>query len=194
MTAPGRPPIPPPPPSLPSRLRAWVRRQDRAGRRGALLVGTVLAGAAVAWTLVALLGFWLQPRFTVLELAAQRLAPDPASAQPAREEVARFGAFDRGYAVQFPTPDGGLDRIIDRARRQRWLVVARDGPDRVAMEREGVAATVVAGPATTVAQTRVAAWVRIRQRQARTAAAVVGGAAAVAWIWRQIRRRPRPVR
>lgn len=194
MTAAGRPPIPPPPPSWRSRLRAWVRRQDRAGRRAALLVGAGLAGAALAWTLAALLGFWLQPRFTVLELAAQRLAPDPASAQPAREDVGRFGAFDRGYAVQFPTPDGGLDRVVDRARRLRWRVVGPIGPDRVRLEREGVAATVAAGPSTTVARTRVAPWVRVRQRQARAAAAVLGGIAAVAWLWRQVRRRPRVVR
>ncbi|HEX6254417.1 MAG TPA: hypothetical protein VFZ70_01270 [Euzebyales bacterium] len=150
-------------------------------------------GGLLAWLLVGGLGLLLQPRFTVLELAAQRLAPASGDVQPPVEQVAPDGAFDRGYTVRFPTPEGGLGTLLDQARRQRWRVVATPGGGRATLDREGVVAVVRAGPAVTTVRTRVASWVRSRQRWARRLAAVIGAVLATGWVWRQIRRRPRAI-
>jgi hypothetical protein len=150
-------------------------------------------GAVLAWLVVGGIGLWLQPRFTVLELAARRLAPDEGDAQPPVEQVTPNGAFDRGYIVRFPTPPGGLDVVLHHARAQRWRVVDRAGRDRATLDREGVVAIVRVAPVATTVRTRVASWVRNRQQAARRIAAVVGGALASGWVWWQIRRRPRAV-
>jgi hypothetical protein len=185
--------IPPPPPSLRQRARARIRRLDRAGHRPTLLAAGVAGGALVTWLLVALTGLWLQPRFTLLELGAQRLAPDVDAAQPPVEQVERYGAFDRHYAVRFPTPGGGLPAIVANARRLRWDVTTM-APDDAVLHRDGVTATIsVEGPDTRV-QTRVAAWVRTRQRQAQVVAVLLGAVLGGWSVWSQVRRRPRPVR
>ncbi|MBW3605872.1 MAG: hypothetical protein KY460_13405 [Actinobacteria bacterium] len=182
--------VPPPPPSRRDRLRAWLRRLDRDGRRPVVLVGAAVVGAALAVTVAAAVGVLVQPRFTVLELASQRLVPDDRSAQPPVEHVAPFAAFDRRYTVRFETPDGRLGDVIDRAVRQRWTVVARSG-DTVTLERDGVRATVVAAGPTTRITSRVAASVRTAQRWSRIVACVLGGLWGLWWVWRQLHARPR---
>lgn len=188
-----RGPIPPPPPSWRQRARAWIRRLDRAGHRSALLLAGVIGGALVSWLLVTVVGLLLQPRFTLLELGAQRLAPEADAAQPPVEQVERYGAFDRRYAVRFPTPDGGLSAVIVNARRLRWEVINTTA-DRAVLSREGVTAIVSVEGAVTRVQTRVAAWVRTRQRQAQAAAALLGAVLGGWSMWVQVRGRPRPVR
>ncbi|HSJ47063.1 MAG TPA: hypothetical protein VK923_20520 [Euzebyales bacterium] len=186
-------PIPPPPPSLRQRAGARIRRLDSAGHRPTLLVAGVVFGALVTWLLVTVIGLWLQPRFTLLELGAQRLAPDVDAAQPPVEQVEHYGAFDRRYAVRFPTPDAGLPAVVAHARRLRWDVSA-SGLDRAVLNREGITATLsVDGPETRV-QTRVAAWVRTRQRQSQVVALLLGAVLGGWSVWTQVRRRPRPVR
>lgn len=190
-----RPPgVPHPPPSRRARLVAWLRRLDRAGHGWTLIVAAALVGGLAALLVATLAGLWLQPRFTVLELAAQRLAPQGAQAQPPVEEVTAYAAFDRHYVVEFPTPVAGLPAVVDLAREQRWQV--RDGPDggAVALERGGVRADVTVAGRTTRVETSVATWVRIRQEQARWAALAIGALVSAVWVWRQITRQPRLVR
>jgi hypothetical protein len=175
------------------RLRSWLRRRDRQGRRVQVLATAAVLGGVLAWLIVGGVGLWLQPRFTVLELAAQRLAPDVGAAQPPVEQVATNGAFDRAYTVRFPTPAGGMDAVLDHATTQRWRVVDRSPRGRTVLHREGVVATVRVGPAVTTVRTRVSAGVRDRQRTSRRLAAAVGAALASGWVWRQVRGRPRAV-
>jgi len=192
-SGPSRVPIPPPPPSWWQRAGVRIRRLDRAGHRTALLVSGMVGGALVAWLTAAVIGLWLQPRFTLLELGAQRLAPDVDVAEPAVEQVDRYGAFDRRYAVRFPTPDGGRREVVANARRLRWDVTTTS-PDRVVLHRDGIAATVSVGRSQTLVQTRVAGWVRTRQRQAQVVAVVLGAALGVRSMRVHLRRGPRPVR
>lgn len=182
--------VPPPPPSRRDRLRARLRRLDRDGRRPVVLVGAAVVGVALALILATVIGVLVQPRFTVLELAAQRLVLEDGNAQPPVEHVDPFSAFDRRYTVRFDTPDGGLGDVIDRAVRQRWTVVARSD-DAVTLERDGVRAAVVAAGTTTRITTRVAASVRTTQRWSRTVAGVLGGLWGLWWTWRQLQARPR---
>jgi hypothetical protein len=181
---------PPPPPSWRERVAATVRRLDRRGWRVTLLAGAAAAGAAVAFALVAAAGLLLQPRFTVLELAAQRLPPPQVQAQPPVETVAPGGAFDRAYVVKFPAFPGVLDDVVDRARGQRWTVVRR-GDRAVVLQREGVRAAVTVDGATVEVRAAVAPSVRTRQRQARIVATGAGAVAAPALLWWWLRRRPR---
>jgi hypothetical protein len=192
-TDPRRGRVPPPPPSWSARLRSWVRRLDRRGARWQLLGAATVLGGVVGWLAVGGLGLLLQPRFTVLELAAQRLAPESGDAQPPVELVGPDGAFDRGYTVRFPTPSGGLMSLLDRAAAQRWRVVSRSRPGQATLEREGVVAVVRAGPAVTTVRTRVAARVRDLQRLARRVGLVAGALLAAGWVWQQVRRHPRAV-
>lgn len=187
------PPVPPPPPGRRVRLEAWLRRTARGGHGRALIAAATVLGALIGLVIATLVGLLLQPRFTVLELGAQRLAPGGLDAQPPIEQVADFSAFDRHYTVEFATPPGGRAAVVDHARRQRWQVIARGADDTVRLERDGVRADVtVAGDVTTV-ETRVARWVRTRQRQAQILALVVGGLWAGVAVWRVIRRQPRLV-
>lgn len=183
----------PPPPSWRRRARARIRRLDRAGHRPALLLAGVVGGALASWLLASLIGLWLQPRFTLLELAAQRLAPEVDAAQPPVEQVGRHNAFDRRYAVRFPTPSGGLPAVVANARTLRWDVTTTSS-DRAVLHREGVTAIVAVQGPDTRAQTRVAAWVRTRQRQAQAAATLLGAVFGGWSVWAQVRGRPRPVR
>ena len=185
------PGVPPPPPSRRARLSAWLRRKDRAGHGWRLVAAGAVIGGVVGLLVATLVGVWLQPRFTVLEVAAQRLAPEGLEAQPPVEEVAEYAAFDRHYTVEFPTPAGRLSTIVNHARRQRWEIL--DGPEagEVALERRGVRADVVVATDTTRVETRVATWVRVRQRQARWLALLGGAVAGGVWVRREISRRPR---
>ena len=185
--------IPPPPPSWRQRARVRIHRLDRAGHRPTLLLAGVVGGALLAWLLATGIGLWLQPRFTLLEVGAQRLAPDVDAAQPPVEQVQHHGAFDRRYAVRFPTPYGGLPAVVGNARRLRWDVTTT-ASDRVVLHRDGVTATVSVEGSDTRVQTRVAVWVRTRQRQGRVVAALLGAALGGWSVWAQVRRRPRPVR
>jgi hypothetical protein len=192
---PGHPPtpIPPPPPSRLHVVRSWIRHQARAGHRGVVVAEGAVCAALLAGVLATALGLLLQPRFTVLELGAQRLAPEQQTAQPPIEQVGRYEAFDRRYIVRFPAPSGGLPAVLTHARRQRWTVRARDGTRHAVLERDGVVAVVDVSGGTILAETRVAAWVRVRQRQARWGAVVLGGLLGGLWVWAQVRRRPRSV-
>jgi hypothetical protein len=185
-----RPAVPPPPPTRRARLRAWVRRRDRAGQRPLLVAVGALVGLVAAVSLAVVTAALLQPRFTILELGAQRLAPDDPSAQPPLEEVGRYGAFDRRYVVVVTTPEGGLPAIVDQAERQRWTVVAHGGASAT-LERGGVTATVEVRAATTRITTRVADEVRARQRIGVVAAAVAGPIIGAGWVWSQLRGNPR---
>lgn len=150
----------------------------------------LLAAGLVALVAAAL----LQPRFTVLELSAQRLAPDDPSAQPPLEQVDGYAAFDRRYVVDVTTPDGGLAAIVDRARRQRWRVVtvgAGAGAGTAGLERGGVAATISVQGARTRITTRVADDVRARQRAGVVLGSLAGLLAGVWWVWWQLRGNPR---
>lgn len=153
----------------------------------------MLGGALLAGLAATVIGLWLQPRFTLLELGAQRLAPEVDEAQPPVEQVHRYAAFDRRYAVRFPTPDGGLAEVVTNASRLRWEVTAR-ASDRVMLHRDGIVATVSVRPSQTLVRTRVAGWVRARQRQAQVVAVVLGAVLGGWSIWTKLRRRPRPVR
>jgi hypothetical protein len=152
----------------------------------------MLAGALLAWLTATVIGLWLQPRFTLLELGAQQLAPDAGQAQPPVEQVDRYGAFDRRYAVRFPTPDGGRREVVANAGRLRWEVTTTSS-DRVVLDRDGIAAIVSVGPTETLVQTRVAGWVRTRQRQAQVVAVVLGGVLGLRSIRVQLRWRRRPL-
>lgn len=149
-----------------------------------LLVGGVVA------VVVAVV---LQPRFTALELSAQRLAPDDSSAQPPEEQVGPYDAFDRRYVVDVATPDGGLAAIIDGARRQRWRVVTPGTAvgGTAALERGGIAATVSVRDGTTRITTRVADDVRARQRAGVAGGSLAGLVAGAWWVGRQLRGNPR---
>lgn len=143
----------------------------------------------IAGLAVALAGVLLQPRFTVLEVAAQRLVPDGVSAQPPVEEVAPLRAFDRRYAVRFALPpDTGVRAVVAVAREQRWRVVEH-GDGQVVLEREGVRATVTTAGGGALVRTQVAPWVR-RSQDVAVWVAVVGGAlAGGGGLWRWLRRR-----
>jgi HAMP domain-containing protein len=149
-----------------------------------LLVGGVVAVVAAVV---------LQPRFTALELSAQRLAPDDPSAQPPQEQVGPYDAFDRRYVVDVTTPDGGLAAIIDGARRQRWRVVTTGtaAGGTAALERGGIAATVSVRDGTTRVTTRVADEVRARQRAGVAGGSLAGLVAGVWWVGWQLRGNPR---
>jgi hypothetical protein len=173
------------------RLRSWLRRLDRAGHRPAVLLGAVFVAAIVAVTVVSVVGLLVQPRFTVLELAAQRLAPEGQSTQPPVEEVDRFAPFDRHYTVLFDTPPSGLGSLIDTAERRRWRVMSRSGDRVVTLEREGVRAVITADDGNTRVDTGIADSVRARQRWSRLVALFVGAGWGLWWTWRQIRGQPR---
>lgn len=184
--------VPPPPPTRRARLRSWLRRRDRAGQRTVLLVAGAVIGLIAAVSLGIAAAALLQPRFTVLELGAQRLAPDDPSAQPPLEQVGRYGAFDRRYIVDVSTPEGGLPVIVDRAGRQRWRSVDVDASGGTAtLERGGVTATVDVRGDTTRIATRVADEVRDRQRIGVAAAAVAGPLIGAGWVGWQLRGNPR---
>lgn len=151
-----------------------------------MLTVAALAGAAVAVVAVTVAGVLVQPRFTVLELAAQRLVPDDRTAQPAVEQVDRFAAFDRRYTVRFDAPQTGVQNVVDNAVRQRWQVRRSDGQVAV-LEREGVRAVVTVAGGTARIDTRIADSVRSRQRWSVVAALVCGAAWSVWWTRRQLR-------
>lgn len=154
-------------------------------------MGAAAVGASFAVLAATFVGVLTQPRFTVLELAAQRLVPDGQDAQPPVEQVGRFAAFDRHYTVRFETTAPGLQDVLDTAVGRRWQVVSRSGRRGATLEREGVRAVVVVGGGTTRIDTAIATSVRDRQRWSRLVA--LGGGAGLAswWVWRQIRGRPR---
>ncbi len=181
----------PPPLSRRDRLKSWLRRVDRSGRRWILLLCGGVFGAMGAVLITIAVGLLLQPRFIVLELGAQRLVPDGQTAQPPIEQVDRYAAFDRVYTVRFDTPDGGLPEVVANAVRQRWRVVSSAGDGVVILEREGVRAVVEVTDGTTIVDTGVAPSVRSWQRLARIVALVVGAGGGVVWVWYQIRGKPR---
>lgn len=172
-------------------MRAWLRRRDRAGQRARLLLAGGLLGMVAAGLLAVVAAALLQPRFTVLEIGAQRLAPDDPSAQPPQEQVGRYAAFDRRYVVDVATPDGGLSAILGRARRQRWEVVVPATDGTAALERGGVTAAVTVRGPTTRITTRVADAVRARQRVGVAAATLAGLVAGAWWVRWQLRGNPR---
>lgn len=147
---------------------------------GALLCALVIGGAGVL----------LQPRFTALELAAQRLAPESVAAQPPREQVDGWQAFDRRYIVRFPASDAGLTQVVEWARRQRWHVVGTQRRDGVVLERQGIRATVTRVGALVEVRTRVAPWVRRAQRTTVGCSLPVGAASGALGMLLWLRRRP----
>lgn len=181
----------PRPPSRRDRLRSWLRRADRSRHRWMLLIGGAVSGAVTAVLLAGAVGLLLQPRFTVLEISAQRLVPDDLPAQPPLEQVGRYAAFDRHYVVRFDTPDGGLRDVVATAVQQRWRVVSGPRDGAVVLEREGVRAIVEATDATVVVDVGVAPSVRAWQRMARIGALAAGALGGAAWVWLQVRRQPR---
>ncbi|CAN5848402.1 hypothetical protein BH23ACT10_BH23ACT10_15760 [soil metagenome] len=152
-----------------------------------MLAAAALAGAAVAALVVAVMGVLVQPRFTVLELAALRLVPEGRTAQPAVEQVERFAAFDRRYTVRFDASAAGVQEVIDAAAQQRWKVVTRSGGRLATLEREGVRAVVAVTGGTARIDTRIAPSVRAWQRWSVIAALVGGAAGGVWWTRRQLR-------
>ena len=147
---------------------------------GALLCALVIGGAGVL----------LQPRFTALELAAQRLAPDRDAAQPPDEQVDTWQAFDRRYVVRFPVSDDGLTQVVERARGQRWQVVGTQRRNRVVLERQGIRATVTRADGLAEVRTRVAPEVRRAQRSAVGWSLFVGAAAGAVGMLQWLRQRP----
>lgn len=156
-----------------------------------MLACAATVAATAAFAIVAMAGVLVQPRFTVLELAAQRLVPDGQTAQPPVEQIERFAPFDRRYTVRFDTPDEGLQGVIDAAVRRRWHVVGRSGAASVTLEREGVRAVIVVAGDTTQIDTGIARSVRRRQQGSRLAALLAGAGWGAWWTWRQIRGQPR---
>lgn len=149
-----------------------------------------MTGAVVGWLAAAVAGLLLQPRFTALELAAQRFAPDPVTAQPPVERLGPAGAFDRRYLVQFPAGPRATDDVVERARALRWRRVD-DSDDPMVFDRGGIRATVAVSARAVTVRTAVAPSVRRGQRLARRIGAVTGAVLALVALWWWLRRRPR---